>query len=132
MQCRETPTDTMEDSTRRESVLWANRQKGFRTNHHPHHQILDIAPLFRPGGRVLQLFTSCGEHSRSRQKQMELYPEGGPERGCICFVQRDYEEKNFTFHLTEIGQVLHTTKHHFYRSHVDGEPLTIYIFDAVR
>lgn len=102
------------------------------TFYHPHHQILDIAPLFRPGGRVLQLFTSCGEHSRSRQKQMELYPEGGSERGCIRFVQWDYEKEGFAFDLTEIGQVLHTTKHHFYRSHVDGEPLTIYIFDAAR
>lgn len=100
------------------------------TFYHKQHQIFDICHLLKPGSRSIQVYSSCAISSQTRRRQMEQYPEGGERRGNISYLVEDYEACGCTVELIPVGEVLHTKKHHSYKAHVDGEPLSLYVYHA--
>ena len=45
-------------------------------------------------------------------------------------MEEDYKKCGYRMSASKVGQIMKTEDHHMYTCHLDGEPLTIYYFEA--
>ncbi|MCI6886483.1 MAG: MerR family transcriptional regulator [Lachnospiraceae bacterium] len=98
--------------------------------YHRHHQIFDLSSQLKQSCEIIGLYSSCPKTSATMQQMKKRYPEGSERQYHISNLEEDYRACGYQMELTHIGDVLHTIKHHSYCAHVDGEPLSVYVYHA--
>ena len=100
--------------------------------YHKQTQLEDIHHLLKPDGTVLGVFQGFAPEAKSRRLLIERYPEGNKKLADIEALREGYKNCGYKLSETEIGKVIKTEDHHMYICHLDGEPLTMYCYEAKR
>ncbi|MEQ2598016.1 MerR family transcriptional regulator [[Clostridium] symbiosum] len=98
--------------------------------YHKNTQLEDILHLMKPDSLVVGGIQSLEKEAKSRRLLLERYPEGNERRINKEFLEEDYKKCGYRMSAAKVGQIMKTEDHHMYTCHLDGEPLTIYYFEA--
>lgn len=100
--------------------------------YHADCQAWDLKEILKPEAEIIGAVQSFPVDSVSRKNLIKKYPEGSRRRMNMDYMKQDYAKAGFLLHEKLLGTVTKTLKHHMYTCHVDGEPLELYGFTAVR
>lgn len=78
------------------------------------------------------VFQGFAPEAKSRRLLIERYPEGNKKLADIEALREGYKNCGYKLSETEMGKVMKTEDHHMYICHLDGEPLTMYYYEAKR
>lgn len=98
--------------------------------YHKHVQLHDIRDSLRADARIIGAYQSLPENSESRRRLRKKYPEGSDRMINFEMLKADYAAEGYDLQGIRLGTIMKTIKHHMYTAHVDGEPLTLYGYEA--
>ena len=98
--------------------------------YHKNTQLEDILHLMKPDSLVVG-DSKPGEGSEEQTPFAWSGIRKGNERRINKeFLEEDYKKCGYRMSAAKVGQIMKTEDHHMYTCHLDGEPLTIYYFEA--
>lgn len=98
--------------------------------YHPHTQLFDLRRLLKPDAAVLGTFQNIPASSVTCRNLRKQYPEGNMNMMDLAHLVYEYKKCTYKMDACQLGTVMNTKKHHMYLCHVDGEPITMYGFEA--
>jgi len=89
-----------------------------------------IHSMLKEDGTVLGAFQSVAWNSATAARLKAKYPEGSSNMMSMSFLKESYGKNGVLLKEKKAGEVLNTIKHHMFTEHVDGEPISLYVYSA--
>lgn len=100
--------------------------------YHPACQLHFIKKYLSPAVKIIGSHHSLPWNSQTRKNYFVKYPESEKNLFNMQAMQKDYEAEGFVLIPQLMGTAYQTLKHHSFECHVDGEPIELYGYTAVR